>query len=41
MGDLRLAVVVQPVLRFVLLVEMAQTYHFEAEGEPSKRGLAL
>ena len=33
--------VVRLVLRFVLLVEMAQAYHFEAEGEPSKRGLAL
>ncbi len=41
MGEVGLAVVVHPVLRSVLLVEMAQTYHFEAEGEPSKRGLAL
>jgi len=36
-----LAGVLHPVLRFVLLVDLVQEDHFEAGGEPSRRGLAL
>lgn len=41
MSRLGTAGVAHPVLRFVLVVEVVQDYHFEVEGERSRRDLAV